>query len=154
VRLTALAAVPGGLERVDAAAFAFLRTHLGADQPVPVRSAAADVLSHAKLSGEQLLALADALKAAGPMELDRMLEAFAKSTDEKIGLRLLESLSAAPALTSLRADALRQHLAKYGPAVQKQAEKLYALLNADEAKQRAKLEEMLGALKGGDIRRG
>src|SRR5262249_18732214 len=50
VRLSALAAVPGGLTKVEPADFAFLRSHLGPDQPVAARSAAADVLSLAKLN--------------------------------------------------------------------------------------------------------
>src|SRR5204862_1419545 len=45
-------------------------------------------------------------------------------------------------------------LAKYGPAVQRQAEGLYAALDADAAGQRAKLDEMLARLKDGDVRRG
>jgi putative heme-binding domain-containing protein len=49
---------------------------------------------------------------------------------------------------------LKPRLAKYGPAVQKQAEELYAALNADAAGQKAKLEELLAGVKTGDARRG
>jgi putative heme-binding domain-containing protein len=51
-------------------------------------------------------------------------------------------------------DAVKQRLAKYGAAVQKQAEGLYAELDKDAEKQKARLEELLGTLKGGDVRRG
>src|SRR5262249_10657580 len=44
VRLGALAAVPGGLPRVEAPLFVFLRAQLPPDQPVTQRSLAADVL--------------------------------------------------------------------------------------------------------------
>ena len=54
-----------------------------------MRSTAAEVLAKAKLTSEQLGTLAAALKAAGPMEVDRLLEAFAQSTDEQVGLALL-----------------------------------------------------------------
>ena len=57
-------------------------------------------------------------------------------------------------LSSLRVDALKAHLAKYGPAVQKEAEALYARLNVDAAKQKAQLEQLLPTLSAGDIRRG
>jgi putative heme-binding domain-containing protein len=153
-RLMALAAVPGGLDRVDDSLFSFVTQHLPADQPVTLRAAAAEVLAHAKLSSEQLLILADIMKTTGPMETDRLLDAFEKSKEDRVGHRLLAALGALPARTNLRVDSLRQRLAKYGPEVQKEAETLYAALNADEAKQKAKLEEMLASLKGGDIRRG
>ena len=56
--------------------------------------------------------------------------------------------------SSLRVDAVKAHLAKYGPAVQKQAEALYAKLNVDAAKQKARLEQLMATLSAGDVRRG
>src|SRR4029077_11092897 len=47
VRLGALAAVPGGLDRVEPAPFAFLLSKLDREHPSAVRSAATDVLSKA-----------------------------------------------------------------------------------------------------------
>src|SRR5262249_40571839 len=73
VRLAAVAAVPGGLPSADAAALDFLRTQLDPGQPVSTRTLAADVLAKAKLTPDQLVALADPVKAAGPLELDRVL---------------------------------------------------------------------------------
>jgi putative membrane-bound dehydrogenase-like protein len=154
VRLSALAAVPGGLAPVEPALFTLLRDNLAADQAVSVRSAAVDVLSHAKLSSEQLLALTESLKAVGPTEVDRLLQAFAQSADEKVGLALIAALKASPARASLGVGSVKPNLAKFGEPVQKQAQELFALLNVDAAKQRAKLEQLLGSLKGGDIRRG
>jgi hypothetical protein len=66
VRLTALAAVPGGLTKVDGPVFAFLRDQLKPDQPTVQRSWAAEVLSKARLDAGQLIALADGLKSAAP----------------------------------------------------------------------------------------
>jgi putative membrane-bound dehydrogenase-like protein len=153
-RLNALAAVPGGLAPVESPLFDFLRTQLQPEKPVSHRSAAADVLSRAKLNTEQLLALAESLKSAGPMEVDRLLEAFAHATDEKVGLALVAALKASPVRSALRVDAVKSRLAKYPPAVQRQAEELYAALDVDAGKQRARLEELLGTLKDGDVRRG
>lgn len=154
VRIGALAAVPGGLTSVEPAHFALLRTHLGGDQPVAVRSPAAEVLGRARLSKDQLLALCETLKTAGPMEVERLLEAYAASADEGVGLALLASLKDSTSRSSLRADAIKTRLAKYPEKVRKEAESLYDLLNVDAAKQRARLEELLGTLKSGDIRRG
>jgi putative membrane-bound dehydrogenase-like protein len=154
VRLNALAAVPGGLTRIEPALFVLVQSQLGSEQPVAIRSVATEVLSRSKLTSEQLLALTETLKTVGPMEADRLLEPFGQSTDEKVGLSLIAALKNASARSSLRVDAIKLRLAKYSPNVQKQAEELYALLNVDLAKQRARLEELMAHLQGGDIRRG
>ncbi len=154
VRLAALAAVPGGLGEVPPTLFDFLRGHLDREQLVAVRSLAAEVLAHAKLSREQLLALAEALKDVSPMEVDRLLEALARTTDEAVGLAAVAALKASPLRTSLRAEALKPRLAKFGPKVRQEAEGLYAALDADAAGQRAKLEKLLGTVGKGDVRRG
>jgi putative membrane-bound dehydrogenase-like protein len=154
VRLAALAAVPGGVTNVSPATFDFLRAHLDREQPIATRSLAADVLAHGKLSKDQLTALCDVLQSAGPMELDRLLEPFDKGTDERVGQALLAALIKAESRSSLRVDAVKARLAKYPASVQKLAEQLYTSLNVDLEKQKAKLEELLGSLKQGDVRRG
>jgi putative membrane-bound dehydrogenase-like protein len=154
LRVSALAAAPGGLSKVEPSLFTYLRLQLDAEQPVATRSGAADVLARAKLGSEQLLALTESLKTIGPMEMDRLLEAFAQSTDENVGQKLVAALKASAARSSLRVESLKPRLAKYSPAVQRQAEELYAALNVDAAKQQARLEQLLATLAGGDVRRG
>ncbi len=154
LRVAALAAVPGGLAGVDASLFDFLRAHLDAEQPVVVRAAAAEALAKAKLTAEQLLALTASLKTAGPLELNRLLDAFISCGDEKAGLALLSVLKVSPARASLRVESLKPRLAKFGPAVQRRADELYVVLQGDVSKQTARLEQLLSALKEGDARRG
>jgi putative membrane-bound dehydrogenase-like protein len=154
LRVAALAAVPGGLKKVQPSLFAFLRSHLDSEQPVAVRTAAAEVLAKAELDAGQLTALTETLKTAGPMELERLLDAFVQSTDEKVGQRLVSALQASSARASLRVETLKPRLAKYSPAVQHQAEALYAALDVDAAKQKVQLEKLLSSLKDGDVRRG
>ncbi len=154
VRLSALATIPGGPGTLDPALFDLLLGHLDRNQPVSVRTTVADVLARAKLSTDQFIRLTEAFQNIGPIEADRLLEAFGHSTDEQVGLRLVAALRGSPVRTSLHADVLRQRLAKYGPAVQEQAKTLYAAIDADTADQKAKLEHLLSELKGGDVRRG
>jgi putative membrane-bound dehydrogenase-like protein len=154
VRLGALAAVPGGLSPVKPAAFDFLLARLDREQPVADRAAAADVLARAKLTSEQLMALTAAFGKIAPTEADRLLEAFAQSSDGKVGETLIAALKTSPARSSLRPEFIKPRLAKFGPNVQKEAEGLYGLLNADLAKQRARLDELLAQVKDGDVRRG
>jgi putative membrane-bound dehydrogenase-like protein len=153
-RLQALAAVPGGLSDVKPEGFAFLVKSIDKEQPVATRALAADVLSQAKLHREQLLALADALKNVGPMEIDRVLQAFAQSTDERVGLRLVAALDASPIRGSLAVGTIKPRLAKYNDAVQRKAEELYAALDAESAKQKEHLEKLLASLEKGDVTRG
>ena len=154
LRLAALAAVPGGLVTPDQNLFTFLMSQLDHERTVASRTTAADVLARAKLTTEQLVRLAFALGTAGPLEVDRLLAAFEQSTDESLGLKLIEALTNSSAVSSLRVDSVKTHLAKYGPGVQKKAESLYLKLNVDAAKQKARLEQLMAALSAGDVRRG
>jgi putative membrane-bound dehydrogenase-like protein len=154
MRLQALAALPGGLTKVEPQLFDFLRSMLPSERKVTLRGASADVLSRATLNSEQLIKLTESLAKTGPMEVDRLLEPFARSTDEKVGLRLVAALKDERVRSSLRLSLLKPHLEKYPAAVKKQAEELYALLNEDASQEQAKLEKLLASLKDGDIRRG
>jgi putative heme-binding domain-containing protein len=154
VRLAALAAIPAGLDSVGSDLFDLLRTGIEANQTVAVRAAAASALEKAKLSREQLMLLTDSLKAAGPLELVRVLSAFQNAGDGELGQRLIGTLRQSKGVSTLRADVLRTVLAKYPEPVQKEGEKLLSSLNVDSAKQREHLEELLAAVNGGDVRRG
>ena len=154
LRLEALAALPSGLRTVNLEMFSFLCANVDPAQPVMTRSLAASVLTRAKLKEDQLLALADTVKSAGPLEMMKLLAAFERSTNEAVGLRLVAALKESKGLASLRPDAFKIVLAKYPASVQQPGKELLASLNADSAKQTAHIDELLAALKDGDIRRG
>jgi putative heme-binding domain-containing protein len=153
-RLEALAALPDQPLSMDPARFALLTKHLDADQPSELRALAAEVISRSKLNREQLLAITTALKTTSPMELDRVLTAFTQSSDDQVGSALLETLKASTLRSALRTETLKPRLAKYSAAVQKQAEQLYKMLDADAGKQKEHLDEILATLPAGDVRRG
>jgi putative membrane-bound dehydrogenase-like protein len=154
IRLKALAALPDGAAVADTALYGFLLDHLKPDEPAAIRGLAAEVLARSKLTSSQLLALTGALKTTSPMELVRLLDAFAQSTDDQVGQGLLGALQEPPVRAAVRVEILKPRLAKYSATVQKQAESLYALLDADAGKKQAQLEDMLTSLPAGDIRRG
>ncbi|HEV3163054.1 MAG TPA: PVC-type heme-binding CxxCH protein [Isosphaeraceae bacterium] len=154
IRLEALAAMPGGLKDVSAQIIAFLNDQLSPERPVTARSAAAEVLSKAKLTTDQLESLADSLKTAGPLEAERLLAAFAQSSDERVGHRLVADLKQSSARSTLRVETLKPLLDRYGDEVRREAEGLYSLLKEDSEKQAARLEKFLAALSRGEIRRG
>jgi putative membrane-bound dehydrogenase-like protein len=154
VRLEALAAVPGGLNDVDVSTFELLRTSLDGAQPVIIRTTAATVLAKAHLTPEQLLVLADTVKAAGPLEVPKLLGAFDKSKDETVGIRLVDALKASPGLPGLRPESLRSGFTNFPEVVRQKADQLASTLDVDATQQKAHLDELLATLKSGDIRRG
>jgi putative heme-binding domain-containing protein len=153
-RLEALAAIPGGAIALDAQIFEFLKLQLASDRPAVLRLSAAEAIGRAKLTHEQLLETATLVKDAGPLEIDRLLNAFGQSADAAVGLKLVDALESAKALTSLRPETIRPRLKRFGPDVQKRAEAIYARLTPDAAAQRNRLDQLGASLPPGDVRRG
>ncbi|MEY4938660.1 MAG: hypothetical protein RIQ93_395 [Verrucomicrobiota bacterium] len=153
-RVDALALVPASLTSVEPELFAFLRAHLDSAQPMLVRSAAANALAKVSLTPAQQLALADTMKTVGALEVPKLLPAFSRASNDELGLKLVGSLKQSRGLAGLRADALKPFFAKYSPAVQQAGGELLGMLNADAARQNARVDELLANAKNGDIRRG
>ena len=153
-RLDALAALPGGFKQVEPAAFNFLLAQLQPEKSVLLRGTAAGILSKAQLNSGQLTTLADALPRSGPLEVTRLLSAFSRSSDETLGFKVVSALKESKALSSLRAETVKPALTNFPASVRQKADELLASLNTDAAQQKAHLEELLGQLKDGDIRRG
>jgi putative membrane-bound dehydrogenase-like protein len=154
VRLDALAAIHGGLASVDPDLFDLLRASLDPARKISIRTAAAAVLEKARLTRDQLVTMVDLLKSAGPLELPRLLAAFDNTNEEALGLAMLGAVAQSKGRSSVRADMLRPHLAKYPESVQKQGDALVASLQVDSAQQAQRLETLLVSLRGGDVRRG
>jgi putative heme-binding domain-containing protein len=152
MRVNALAALPGITP--DSSTFDFLRAEVLPVNSVAQRSVAAGVLVKAKLNETQLLALADDLKSAGPIELPKLLGAFDRATNENVGFALVAALEKGKALASLRAETVKPHLTNFPAVVQQKAEPLLASLNTDAAQQKKHIDEMLVSVKSGDVRRG
>lgn len=154
LRVAALAVESGSLPGLNGPQFELLLAALASETPVALRSAAADGISRARLSTEQLEALRKAVEHVGPLELARLLAPYKHATDELLGLRLLDALRNSPALRSVRLDLLREALAGYGPNVARQIDDLELLVNSSAADQRKKIEELLPLMSQGDVRRG
>lgn len=154
VRLEALAALPAGLRSVEPELLEFLCANVNPEISVAMRSAATSVLAKARLSEPQLLKLADTIRTTGPLEVSRLLAAFEQSASEEVGLRLVAALAESKGVSGLRPDTLRSLAAKYPTTVQQMSNQLIARLDVDEARQKARLEELLATLPAGDVRRG
>jgi putative membrane-bound dehydrogenase-like protein len=154
LRLDAMAALPGGLQSVEAGLLDFLCANLNPTTSVAMRSAATTVLAKAKLSEAQLLTLAETIKSTGSLEVSRLLAAFEQSKSKAVGLKLMAALAESKGLAGVRPDALKTLAAKYPAVVQEKSNDLLALLDVDEAKQKARLDKLFATLPKGDIRRG
>jgi len=93
--------------------------------------------------------LTDVLRNAGPFEVIRLLGAFQNSTEEPLGLKLIEALAQSKSASMLRTEILKPKIAKFPPPVQEKADKLLASINTDSSAQRQHLEELLPQLAGG-----
>ena len=153
IRIEALAAAQP-LREMSPNLFAFILDFVHPEKPVTVRNSAATVISRAKLKREQLLVLSDALENVGPFELPKLVGAFEGADDEAVGNKLIDNLKSAKALGSLRPEVLKPQLAKFPASVQTKAEALLALMDADAAKQKQHIDELLPELKTGDVRCG
>ena len=153
-RIEAIAALPAGAGALDPELFSLLMANLGEQASVTARSSAVEALLKSPLSVEQQGTLAESIQTVGPLELNRLLAAFEKSTDEAVGVKLVAALKLSSVLTSLRVDAVKQRLAKFPASVQQQAEALYTAINVEAARQKERLDELLGLVGQGDIRRG
>jgi len=155
LRLAALAALPSGAP-LDAIEFNFLRTSLAETNEPVTRSTGATVLAHAKLDAPQLASLTDNLKSAGPLELTKLCAAFDGGGDDVLGSTLLAALRDSKSARALNPSQLRPRFARFPEATQNRANEFLGSLDADAAKQAARLEALLTELKllNGDIRRG
>jgi putative heme-binding domain-containing protein len=153
-RLDALSVLPREAVGTDSALFAVLRESQRGSQPALIRSAGAGIVERAALSRAQLTEVAAWAADAGPLELPRLLRAFDADGDEALGMTLLSSLERAASRSSLRPDVLRPRLAKYSPAVQARADALLSAVNLDAAAHARRIDDLAGAVAGGDIRRG
>ena len=154
VRVEALAAIPDVGAQPATEHLRLLTGNLDETASVSTRSAAVDALVKSKLEPVALAVLVDSIPHVGPLELNRLLGAFEHCSDEAVGLKLVAALKQSPVLTSLRVDAVKSRLAKFPASVQSEAEALYAAINVEAGRQQEKLNDLVGRLTGGDIRRG
>jgi len=155
LRLDALSAMPDG-STLGMPEFDFLRANLAADGDPAMRTTAADTLARAKLDPAQLTALTENLKAAGPLELNKLCGAFDSGGDDTLGRSFLAALRESKSAQALPPAQLKPHFARFPKLTQQSANEFLISLNADAEKQAAHLEALIAeisALKG-DIRRG
>jgi glucose/arabinose dehydrogenase len=152
-KLSYWAALPSSAWKLDDANIMELIASTHRDQSGAVRTASADILSRATLNVSQQQKLADALPNAGPMELAKLVSALRNAPDD-LTHATLSKLTVSMQRFSLRADDLTKTFEKRSEAIKTSVTELVKSLNVDATAQKAKLDELLPKLNGGDVRRG
>ena len=154
MRIDAVAAIQDPSMAAQPEIFELLKSALEPNRSIAVRSTAAVLLEKSTLDRSQLMALTSQLAAAGPLELPRLLRAYAAANDEATGLAVINALRQSKVKSSVRGDMLRPVLSKYPESVRKEGDALLESLTLDTANQIRRLETLLPTLEGGDIARG
>jgi putative membrane-bound dehydrogenase-like protein len=154
IRLEALAASASSTTTLPSGTLDALRAGLEPGASAAARANAAFVVERATLGATELAAVASALATAGPLETPRLLAAFARSKDDLAGRAMIAALGKSPARGSVRPETLRSVLAGYSDPVRAEAASLLRTLEAANAGQAQRLEQLLASMKPGDVRRG
>ena len=154
IRLDAIAAAQDPALASQADLFELLKSGLAPERAVGVRATAAAVLEKSALDRAQLMSLATSLPSAGPLELPRLIRAYAMTSEEPVGIAMVQALNRAISRSTVRAEILRPVLSKYPESVRKAGETLLESVSLDTANQIRRLETLLPTLQGGDVTRG
>jgi putative membrane-bound dehydrogenase-like protein len=153
-RMAAVSVLGDRADELSADLFDTLIRTATTDESYDLRRMAARTLAVTRLSDGQLQRLCEVLPQLGSVELSVVLAAFAKSHDETLGRRAIDALSSAAALVVVPAETVREAFAGYGAPLRQELDQLLELRRAQVPDQAARLEQLLGQLPAGDIRRG
>lgn len=154
LRVEAGAAVAARLPKLEGQLFQFFLASLDREKAPLLRLSAAEAVGKAPLNEGQLGQLAGVVSHAGPLELPRLIGAFAASRNGSTGKKLLQALRTAPGFPSLSAEVLRRVLKEYPEDTRREAEPLLKNLEVDTAQMKATLDSMASVLERGDERTG
>ncbi|MCU0702501.1 MAG: c-type cytochrome [Fimbriiglobus sp.] len=115
---------------------------------------AREALVRAKLNGDRLWELAEALPEVSPVHLPHILKAFARSTDTGPGMAFVRALRTPKLRVTVQPDEVKSILSKYPKSVQDEAAKLYAEIEEAKKELTKKLDTLLADTKPGDVRNG
>lgn len=157
LRTAALGVLVSRRPKLDDSSVQFLLGRLQAGTDAAQRLSAAQVLSRAELSDDQLRSLANGyLSKADPLVLPNLLEAFRKSKSPTVGEALVSSLlKSSASIGESEAKGLDAVLQNYPPSVQSQAKPLLARIQETQKARAGRLQQLEPLLTaGGDVGRG
>lgn len=155
VRIEAFAAAAPRLTQIDEPLFTFLSGQLAdADTPVIDKLRIVTGLSQADLSDAQMCALAQAIPGADPAVAPALLGVYDRIGSESVGLALASALEAASAEVPLSLRDVQRVFDRYPETARAKTALLIRNLEAREAVNGRRLDELAAAISGGDAERG
>ena len=155
IRVAALSALGSRNPALDEASFEYLVGRLAPSVDAAVKLAAAQVLSRAQYTPAQLNEIAaKRIKAADPIVLPNLLEAFRNGGDTTTGQALVTALGAVE-LGSVGSQRVKEILAKFPAAAQESAKPLLARMEKGRETRLEKVRRLEPTLaQAGDVGRG
>ncbi|MEO6810343.1 MAG: hypothetical protein ABI353_14600, partial [Isosphaeraceae bacterium] len=150
VRIAALETIAPRLPTLEPVLLTLLIQGTDLSHPPLMRVDSARALGLSPLNDAQLTTLTKVVARAPAMVLPRLLPAFLRSSDPRIGSALLAALDQSPGLSGLGSDALKQTLASYPPEVRQAAEKLSSKIDIGESEREGRLANLLPTLTSGN----
>ena len=156
LRLTALAALPGGLTPELAKHWPFVLAQLDRSRPIVDRDSAASTVERATLDESMRAALIRALPTISPLEIERAFKVLAASDKKHTETHraLAETLLDAPAAAAISEAEFREWLKSLSPDTQTLAHRVLDRIAPGRLEQKRRLEKIARELPAGDVRRG
>lgn len=155
VRIAAWQALARGNSPLPDAGFRLLLDQLEPTAASADRLAAASILARARLSVDQLRALAmQKLARLHPLDLPVVVEAFGNTRNEAVGLALLEGLAEPSVTQFITLEQFDSVLRRYGENVQREADAVREQIKSSDEERRERLGRLIQRLPKGDEQRG
>ncbi|MCB1229580.1 MAG: sulfatase-like hydrolase/transferase [Verrucomicrobiae bacterium] len=153
-RVLALRAIGKPDAALGEAAFDLLKKLAGPEASPLERLDAVQLISTAKLTRAQLLAVAELVRYAGPLDLPILLQTFDRSRDPEVGMALASVLPDSKGVGNANPDELARLFNRYPPEVSEKVAPVIEELKARKEQQAARLAEIEPRLAEGDPERG
>ena len=154
LRLEALSALPPAQRELNETVFNFICQHLSSEQSPHLRAHAVDILESSPLNQKQLLETITRLPETGVMELQRLMNMYAKTQDIEVGKELVSTLNRTSAATSLDPNKLKEQLISIGSPLLETAASLLEKIKQENQDKFARVEAILELMPQADARRG
>jgi putative membrane-bound dehydrogenase-like protein len=157
IRVAALSALGSRSPKLSEQDFAYLIGRTMPKVDASAKLAAGQVLGRAEFSEEQLMTIAQRhMKAADPLVLPNLLDAFRNNTSEQIGMTLLKALGEIESsLGTVGSQRVAEIVKKYPAAVRTAARTLIARIDKDKNSRLEKLVKLERTLTArGDVEKG
>ncbi|MDA0347695.1 MAG: sulfatase-like hydrolase/transferase [Verrucomicrobia bacterium] len=154
IRIKALGAISQAKGPMSPSAFSMLSQLLAPTSGSLQRLDAAQILSKATFTKEQVREVTELMKTVGPLEIPLLVSIFEKHRDAPSGIALVNALESSAAANVLSPSELQRMLASFPPDVYDRGKPLVKQLFAQEEQREKHLAEVSSKLETGDPTRG